>query len=80
MFLYSSSAGVGHVDVVQTKLFGIAVTPLEIVKQRPGKVTLDGDGVQLDRFKDLVDVVLEVVNSQKVIKITELVLNYIGNY
>ena len=54
------------------------LTPLEVIQQRPGKVTLDGDGVQLDRFQYLVGVVLVVVNSQEIIKIAELALDYIG--
>ena len=73
MFGKSSSARVGHVDIVQAKLLCVSVTPLEVIQQRPGKVTLDGDRVQLDRLQDLVGVVLVVVNSQKVVKIAELV-------
>ena len=57
---------------METKLLSVAVTPLEVIQQRPGKVTLDGDRVQLDRLQDLVGVVLVVVNSQKVVKIAEL--------
>ena len=75
LFLYSFSAGVGHVDVVQTKLLCVSVSPLEVIQQRPSKVTLDRDRVQLDRFQDLVGVVLVVVNSQEVIKIAELGFN-----
>ena len=57
---------------METKLLSVAVTPFEVIQQRPGKVTLDGDRVQLDRLQDLVGVVLVVVNSQKVVKIAEL--------
>ena len=57
---------------METKLLSVAITPLEVIQQRPGKVTLDGDRVQLDRLQDLVGVVLVVVNSQKVVKIAEL--------
>ena len=78
MFGNSSSGRVGHVDIVQAKLLCVSVAPLEVVQQRPGIVTLDGDGVQLDGFKDLVGVMLVVVNSQKIIKITQLGLYYIG--
>ena len=72
MFLDSSSGGVGHINVVQTKLLCVSVAPLEVIQQRPSEVTLDRDRVQLDRFQDLVGVVLVVVNSQKVIKIAKL--------
>ena len=72
MFGNSGSGRVGHVNIVETKLLSVAVTPFEVIQQRPGKVTLDGDRVQLDRLQDLVGVVLVVVNSQKVVKIAEL--------
>ena len=62
---------------METKLLSVAVTPLEVIQQRPGKVTLDGDRVQLDRLQDLVGVVLVVVNSQQVIQIAELALHWI---
>ena len=79
MFLNSSSAGVGHVDVVQTKLLGVSVAPLEVVQQRPSKVTLDGDRVELDGLEDLVGVVFVVVNPQEVIQIAELQLIPLGS-
>ena len=60
---------------MQTKLLCVSVAPLEVIQQRPSKVTLDGDRVQLDGFQDLVGVVFVVVNSQEVIQIPELSLN-----
>ena len=60
---------------METKPLCVSVAPLEVIQQRPSKVTLDRDRVQLDRFQDLVGVVLVVVNSQEVIKIAELEFN-----
>ena len=79
MFLNPLSGRVGHVDVVQTKLLGVPVAPLEVVQQRPSKVTLDGDRVELDGLEDLVGVVFVVVNSQQVIKVTELGMDCMGS-
>ena len=63
---------------MEAKLLSVSVAPLEVIQQRPSKVTLDGDRVQLDGFQDLVGVVLVVVNSQQVIQIAELPLISLG--
>ena len=62
---------------MEAKLLCVPVAPLEVIQQRPSKVTLDGDRVQLDGFQDLVGVVLVVVNSQQVIQIAELALDLV---
>ena len=62
---------------MKAKLLSVSVSPFKVVHQGPREVSFDRDCIELDRFQHLVNVVLVVVYSLKVVQIPELGLNTI---